>query len=62
MNKHTKLKPCPFCGKTPDPAEPVEWECPVTFVICMCGATGPVAKNRQAAHRAWNRRKEANDE
>lgn len=54
-NVSKELKPCPFCGTTPEHV--VSNGCENMFVEChQCGTSGPVEADENSAITAWNTR------
>ena len=52
-----KLKPCPFCGYRPAPADIIELASRLYSAYCAgCGAEGPETLSIVKAHKLWNRR------
>jgi Lar family restriction alleviation protein len=56
--RHGNLKPCPFCGETPNDCEIWDDEDGFFHVMCpACGTLGPNrSKNQKGARKSWNKR------
>jgi Lar family restriction alleviation protein len=52
------MKPCPFCGETPNDVQVASDDGECSFVVCVeCGAAGPIVEGDDLeAIAAWNKR------
>lgn len=54
----SKIKPCPFCARTPGI---IEWNKNLYSMSCKCGAESPRdSKSKEGIIRIWNRRRYVN--
>lgn len=52
------LKPCPFCGATPNYASPIDGE---YYIVCLgCGCKSDTCLTSDEAARIWNQRNKRN--